>query len=346
MTGAQILVVEDQSTMAKIITAQVEELGYSVTAVASSANQAIDLATSKQPDLVLMDIRLGKGMDGIQAATEISRHSSAQIVYLTAYASGETLNRALRSKPAAFIHKPIRQKELETTLRLVLEIQPEVAQCDVPHFNALNIANRYGGTLAQALDHLPTGVMLVDDALHIIYMNSRARVICQLSTQVSIQNNRLVMRHPGDSTTLQERISGLAPISHLDTESVSTLRLSGTENESLELLISPVVAERDNKQTNHPSALLFLFDRQQYHSILSDLLTGLYDLTCAEARLVARLARNQTLEDAAEALDITINTARTHLKRIFTKTRTHRQSELIHRIDTGPAGLLLQMSED
>ncbi len=347
MIRQRILVVEDQSTTAKIISAQVEKLGYRVPAIARCGREAVDLAYLHHPDAVLMDIKLGDGIDGIQAAAEIVQTANPQIIYLTAHASGRTLDRALLSKPAAFLHKPVRQKELAATLRLVLENHRPSLQCDVPCFSTLNIANRFGGTLAQALDHLPTGVMLVDAALQIIYLNSRARIICQLSQQVSIQNNRLITNQVAHATALQQRISCLSETCHQNAESVSALRLTGPpENSALELLISPVQADRENEQMMYPRALLFLFDQQRYHCILSDLLTSLYGLTVAEARLAARLARNQTLEDAACALAITMNTARTHLKRIFTKTRTHRQSELIHRIDTGPAGLLLQMSDD
>jgi DNA-binding NarL/FixJ family response regulator len=306
----------------------------------------VDLAYLLQPDAVLMDIKLGNGMDGIQAADEIGRIANPQIIYLTAHATGKTLDRALQSQPAAFLHKPVRQKELAATLRLVLENHHPSLQCDVPCFSTLNIANRFGGTLAQALDHLPTGVMLVDADLQIIYLNSRARIICQLSRQVSIQNNRLVTNQAAHAIALQQRIKSLSEVCDQNVESVSALRLSGPENGALEFLIAPVQADRENDQMMYPRALLFLFDQQQYHGILSNLLTSLYGLTVAEARLAARLARNQTLEESAGALEITLNTARTHLKRIFTKTRTHRQSELIHRIDTGPAGLLLQMSDD
>ena len=63
----------------------------------------------------------------------------------------------------------------------------------------------------------------------------------------------------------------------------------------------------------------------------------LYNLTPAEARLTLALLEGKGLEWAAEQISLSVNTARTHLKRIFEKTRTHRQAELVRLILRGPA---------
>ena len=60
-----------------------------------------------------------------------------------------------------------------------------------------------------------------------------------------------------------------------------------------------------------------------------------------EAKVAARLVKTPYLEEVAAALGITYNTARTHLKRIYKKTRTNRISSLIHLILTGPVGVVL-----
>ena len=51
------------------------------------------------------------------------------------------------------------------------------------------------------------------------------------------------------------------------------------------------------------------------------------------------------LKDAAQAMGITYNTARTHLKRIYAKTNVNRLSALVHMIVTGPVGLLIHATE-
>lgn len=80
------------------------------------------------------------------------------------------------------------------------------------------------------------------------------------------------------------------------------------------------------------TALLMLYDEGMRLEVNSDVLTRLYGLTRGEAALAASLVRGKSIEEAAEDLFISPHTARTHLKRIFMKTDTHRQTELVVRI--------------
>ena len=60
-------------------------------------------------------------------------------------------------------------------------------------------------------------------------------------------------------------------------------------------------------------------------------------MTASEARLAALLARTRHLKFAAGAMNITLNTAKTHLRGVFRKTGTRRQSELLQRLEVGAA---------
>jgi DNA-binding CsgD family transcriptional regulator len=72
---------------------------------------------------------------------------------------------------------------------------------------------------------------------------------------------------------------------------------------------------------------------------LATILRLLYALTESEARLAARLAAGEALADCARALGIRPETARTHLRNVFAKTGTRRQSELVRLVLAGPAAL-------
>ena len=78
-------------------------LGYDVMAIATDANEAIEKAGELRPDLVLMDIKLGEGMDGIEAAHRIRAQYDIPVVYVSAYADREILDRARH--PARGIHQ-------------------------------------------------------------------------------------------------------------------------------------------------------------------------------------------------------------------------------------------------
>ena len=78
-----------------------------------------------------------------------------------------------------------------------------------------------------------------------------------------------------------------------------------------------------------PIAVAFITDPERHTPASTDALMQAYTLTRKEAMLAARLSEGQSVKQASEELAITYETARTHLRRIFSKTGTSRQAELI-----------------
>jgi response regulator RpfG family c-di-GMP phosphodiesterase len=118
MPDIRILVVEDESLVAKDIQNMLISLGYEVIDVVSTGEEAIRLAESTSPDLVLLDIVLKGEIDGIVAARRIWERFAIPIVYLTAYADETTLQRAKVTEPFGYILKPFDQRELQTTIEM------------------------------------------------------------------------------------------------------------------------------------------------------------------------------------------------------------------------------------
>ncbi len=120
MTKANILVVEDEAIVAKDLRNRLQRFGYMVPAVASSGQEAINKALEFRPDLVLMDIRLKGQMDGVEAAHEIHKYLDIPIIYLTAYADDNTLERAKITEPFGYLLKPFKERELQTNIEITL----------------------------------------------------------------------------------------------------------------------------------------------------------------------------------------------------------------------------------
>jgi PAS domain S-box-containing protein len=120
MNPTRILIVEDERIVARDIQTQLTRLGYAVVGTTRFGEQAVQLATELNPDLVLMDIRLEGAVDGIAAAQEIRNRLQVPVVYLTAYADEETLQRARVTEPFGYILKPFEERELRTVIEMAL----------------------------------------------------------------------------------------------------------------------------------------------------------------------------------------------------------------------------------
>jgi CheY-like chemotaxis protein len=121
MTEGRILVVEDEHIVAMGIKRMLKELGYTVTGIASSGEDAISKAESTFPDVVLMDIMLKGEMDGVEASEKIRSRFNIPVVYLTAYSDDNILDRAKRTEPFGYIIKPFDEKDLYSSIEVALQ---------------------------------------------------------------------------------------------------------------------------------------------------------------------------------------------------------------------------------
>ena len=120
MAKAKILVVEDERIVANDLRMRLEKLDYSVPGIASSGEEAIQLAGEHRPDLVMMDITLKGEIDGVEAADSIHHQFGIPVVYLTAHADEFTLQRAKLTSPLGYILKPFEERELHATVEMAL----------------------------------------------------------------------------------------------------------------------------------------------------------------------------------------------------------------------------------
>lgn len=120
MKKTKILIVEDESIVALDIKRTLERFDYEVTNTAANSNEAINSVMINKPDLILMDVNLGKSKDGIDTAKEIKVLCDIPIIYLTAFSDEETINRAIETKPVSYLIKPYKQDDLKSNIMLGL----------------------------------------------------------------------------------------------------------------------------------------------------------------------------------------------------------------------------------
>ena len=117
---AKILVVEDEWIIANDIKDSLLEMGYRVTAIASSGEEAMAEAEEDPPDLMLMDIVLKGKMTGIDAARAIRARRDIPIIFLTAYDNQCMVDQAKGIDNSGYLLKPFKDRELDIAIDMAL----------------------------------------------------------------------------------------------------------------------------------------------------------------------------------------------------------------------------------
>ncbi|MGI0480109.1 diguanylate cyclase [Geminocystis sp. CENA526] len=121
MNPVKILIVEDELLIARTLSKKLEKMGYQLTGIVSSGDAALESIRKTPPDLILMDIVIKGDKDGIETAREIDQNYHLPIIYLTAYADDQTLERAEETGCYGYILKPYLEKELHANIKMALK---------------------------------------------------------------------------------------------------------------------------------------------------------------------------------------------------------------------------------
>lgn len=118
MEGIRILIVEDESLVARDVENMAKSLGYKVCGIANTAEEAVERAGRFLPDLVLMDVVIKGALDGIAAAEKIWDSFHIPVIYVTAYADELTIERATLTEPFGYLLKPFDERELKIAIEM------------------------------------------------------------------------------------------------------------------------------------------------------------------------------------------------------------------------------------
>jgi len=120
MKKIRVLIVENEPIIAADLEDRLHEMGYEVPQQLSSGEAALDFLHQEQVDLILMDIQLDGKLDGIETAGLIQGKYQIPIIYLTSNTESTTFVRAKSTRPAAFLTKPFRGKDLQHAIELAI----------------------------------------------------------------------------------------------------------------------------------------------------------------------------------------------------------------------------------
>ena len=119
MQKLSILIVEDEAILAMRTRAALIHLGHQTAGIAASGEEALRLFKQLETiDLVLMDIQLAGEWDGIDTAGKLSTVRAVPVIFLTAYADEQTLQRAKIENMVGYIVKPFQEKDLRAAIEM------------------------------------------------------------------------------------------------------------------------------------------------------------------------------------------------------------------------------------
>ena len=167
MSKTRILVVEDESIVAKDIQRTLEKLGYDVPATASSAAAAYEKLEELEPDLVFLDVKLKGEQDGVHIAEHIKDRYDIPVIFLTSFVDQDTIDRAKVTEPYGYLVKPFNEGDLKTTV--------EMALFKFSKDRELRLSEQ---RLSNALGKIENAVFVTDQDLRLNYINEKALAIC------------------------------------------------------------------------------------------------------------------------------------------------------------------------
>ena len=209
-------------------------------------------------------------------------------------------------------------------------------------YMAVNELRMENMRMVETLSKIPRSILFVNRPAKVLFCNDAASKA--LSSRDGLEMDRSGRLFA--SLTKDERQLKSILESVFDPKRESSISFGGVLPISrpsglrpLQVLISPFAEQLASGYESEPLALVVVYDPEQNIETVEELLRHMYGLTPAEARLAGLIAKGRSLGEAGILLGISHDTVRTHLKRIFSKTRTNRQSDLITLILNSPAAL-------
>lgn len=273
----------------------------------SDPREALRAAVEEAPDVVVCDMRM-PGMDGIALLTAM-REAGVDAAAIMLTGSPEVKVAAAAINEAGvfrFFSKPCPTEMLVMGIEAALleRAQQQDSAVSRPDF--------------KAFDLLTSGVFVLDENGRAIYSNPAAGNLMERSRSILAHSDgRLRLSEDGKpvdlSVLLQElrRTGEALQFGLLRTDAMHPLAIT------LRLM------------DDRSHVALIATDPERVDPPEADVIARILKLTRSEAGLVRQLALGLSVAEAAQACDLSVQSARTYLKRIYQKTRTSRQSDLM-----------------
>ncbi|MBF0141656.1 MAG: hypothetical protein HQL74_15445 [Magnetococcales bacterium] len=229
--------------------------------------------------------------------------------------------------------------ELVPHIKRLFIIQKKLAELDLDGRMAVN-----------TLDHIPIGIFVVNHQLLIRFANASGKELLHDAERFNVGLCRLMVHNPREHAELQRMVVNMTQWPpDKPSPSPNTICLTGNGVDvPLTAMVSPLASANlpvKSDVLGQSLAVIFVTDPRKPQEAPPELLQRLFGLTRREAEVVEQLVMGRSLQEAAELLGISDDTARTHIKAVFSKTDTSRQSDVVRLVLSSPVWIQKTVSQ-
>lgn len=205
------------------------------------------------------------------------------------------------------------------------------------HVRTLGLQNRLSASV-EALECLRIGVVLVNGQGRVLLANRTARALANQNDGFALSHDGLALARSNEAGDLRRLIQGASTTSTgKGFNSGGVLCVSRPSlKRPYSILVAPHAKNHGPLSSLQPTAIIFISDPEQEEIPDELVLSKLFGFTPAEAKLAALLAQGRSLKEAADTSGVARSTVRSQLKKLFEKTNTRRQGELIRLLMNSP----------
>lgn len=289
--------------------------------------RAIETARATRPHVVVSDMKM-PGLTGLEMVITMREDlADTRFIMLTGTADLDTAVDAINSAGIfRFYTKPCEPDRLRDGVAAALaDIRPA--------------DNGRGGSLSErigqaALNRLSLAVIVLDASARVLLTNNAGAGLLSVGDGLTLSAGEVCRASDPQQTAELHRLVKAA--AGRDGAALGDGMLALARRSLGRPLNVAITAVEEAAGAGKALAVLFVSDPETLQPPPATAIARLFDLTGAESRLVHALALGDRLEDAAKRSGVTLSTARTYLKQVFSKTETSRQSELIRLVLTSP----------
>lgn len=338
-----ILCVEDEPSLRGDIVEELESAGYAVMA-AGDGEEALAHVERARPDLVLCDVMM-PGLDGygVLEAVRGRRGDLVDVpfVFLTALGARDDVISGKRAGVDDYLVKPIDFDLMLASVGTCLKRTEQIKCQGATDMGAVRrgLEGLQGAALSEeamrsALNLLALGVVLVDRQGKVLFANHAARLLTMELDGVSVKRG-IDVEGRAPSAALRSILDDVGGASENGEEFTRGLALPRPSGGRDILLVASALTSGEPAAEGRPAAVIFLSDPDRRLDLSEDVVGSLFGLTSTESRIAIALAEGCRRDEIARRFEISQTTVAFHMRNLFQKTATHRQTDLIALILVG-----------